>query len=213
MQIRLFVRRTQSACAVHLLNVRWSDNGPQPWLMAFVFSLFICANARALDYPMECTYVANAPTAELEAHAGCARAVDGSPQIAAVHLARMSYTSNGLASAFIDGRWYYVKPNGDLLQVVTFDNGADYFAEGLTRSLVRGKVAYFDIKFHQVIPPKYDWGWPFAGGRALVCTGCKAGKPDGDGHGSVDGGRWGFIDKMCKEIVPVGLTKAEALSR
>ena len=113
----------------------------------------------------------------------------------------------------IDGHWFYVKPNGDLLQVVTFDNGADYFSDGLTRSLQSGKIAYFDTKLLQVIAPKYDWGWPFEGGRALVCTGCKAGKPDGDGHGAVDGGRWGFIDKSGKEIVPVMLTKAQALSR
>lgn len=209
MQIRLFARCTQSACAVHLLNVRWT----QPWLVVSVFSLFLCANARTLDYPMECTYVTNAPTAELKRHAGCASVVGASVRISTEHLARMSYTSSGLASAFIDGHWYYVKSNGDLLQVVTLDNGADYFVEGLTRSLVRGKVAYFDTKFHQVIAPKYDWGWPFEAGRALVCVGCAVGKPDPDGHGSIDGGKWGFIDKNGKEIVPVTLTKAEALSR
>jgi WG containing repeat len=179
----------------------------------FVFALFVCVDARALDFPMECTYVANTPTAELEPHARCAALVGASLRISGEHLARMSYTTSGLASALIDGCWYYVRPNGDLLQVVTFDNGADYFSEGLTRSLVRGKIAYFDSKFHQVIPPNYDWGWPFEAGRALVCIGCKPAKSDEDGHGLVDGGRWGFIDKSGKEIVRVTLTKAEALSQ
>ena len=179
----------------------------------FVFALFAGAYANALDFPMECTYVANTQTSEVESHTRCAARVGRSWRIADEHLKKMSYTSTGLASALIDGHWFYVKPNGDLLQVVTFDNGADYFSDGLTRSLQSGKIAYFDTKLLQVIAPKYDWGWPFEGGRALVCTGCKAGKPDGDGHGAVDGGRWGFIDKSGKEIVPVMLTKAQALSR
>lgn len=134
-------------------------------------------------------------------------------QISGKHLAQMSYTTKGLATALIQGRWYYVKPNGDLLQVITFDNGADYFSEGLTRSQVHGKVAYFDAKFREVILPRYDWGWPFETGRALVCIGCITSKPDDDGHYSVDGGRWGFIDKSGKTLVPVTLTRAQAMSR
>jgi hypothetical protein len=44
-----------------------------------------------------------------------------------------------------------------------------------------------------------------------VCLGCS---PTGfDGHSSVDGGKWGFIDKSGKEVVRVKLSKAEALSR
>jgi WG containing repeat len=179
-----------------------------------VLALFFCTDdAVALDFPMECTYVANTAAAELESHAGCAARTRASLRISQKHLAKMSYTTNGLASAFIDGHWYYVRPDGDLLQVVTFDNGADYFSEGLTRSLVRGKIVYFDSKFHQVIPPKYDWGWPFEAGRALVCIGCKPVKSDDDGHGSLDGGRWGFIDKSGKEIVRVALTRAQAMSQ
>jgi hypothetical protein len=134
----------------------------------------------------------------------------GSLRISGEHLAKMSYTTSGLASVLIDGHWYYVRRNGELLQVVTFDNGADYFSEGLTRSLVGGKIAYFDSKLHQAIPPKYDWGWPFEAGRALVCIGCKPGESEGDGHVSVDGGKWGFIDKNGREIVRVTLSRAEA---
>ena len=89
----------------------------------------------------------------------------------------------------------------------------NYFSEGLTRSLVGGKIAYFDSSFHQVISPKYDWGSPFEAGRALVCIACKPSKPDDDGHFSVDGGAWEFIDRSGKEVVRVKLTRAEALSR
>jgi hypothetical protein len=59
--------------------------------------------------------------------------------------------------------------------------------EDVLYDLVRGKIAYFDDMFHQVIAPKYDWGSPFEAGRALVCIGCQSSKPDEDGHVSVDG--------------------------
>jgi WG repeat protein len=129
-------------------------------------------------------------------------------QISGEHLAKMSQTTYGLAEAAIDGSWYYIRRNGESLQVVTLDNGADSFSEGLVRSLVRGKVAYFDSKFHQIISPRYDWGWPFKAGRAMVCIGwtfVRTGEYD-----VANGGRWGFIDKNGKEIDRPTLTSAEA---
>ena len=175
-----------------------------------LLALFYCVSARALDFPLSCTYVANTPTAELEPHAKCAARAGMSLRIASEHLARMSYTTYGLAVAGIDGSWRYVKPNGESLPVVTNDNGADYFSEGLTRSLVRGKIAYYNRRFRQVIAPKYEWGWPFDNGRALVCRGCQLGGKPTDEYRFFDGGLWGFIDRNGHEVVPVNLTRSEA---
>jgi hypothetical protein len=165
----------------------------------FIVALFVGTHACALDFPITCTCAENQPAAGLEPHARCAAVVGVSLRISDEHLAKMSYTTGGLASALIDGHWYYVRPNGDLLQVVTFDNGADYFSEGLTRSVVRGKVAYFDGNFRRVIPPKFDWGWPFEAGRALVCMGCKPTKRDEDGHGSMDGGDGDSLTRAARK--------------
>jgi len=65
--------------------------------------------------------------------------------------------------------------------------------------------------FEAVIPPHhYDWGWPFENGRALVCLGCREGEPEGE-HRPVVGGRWGYVDKSGEEVVPVRLSRSEAL--
>ena len=101
-----------------------------------------------------------------------------------------------------------VSPSGS-----TSDNYADDFSEGLTRSLVGNRIAYFDHDFHQVLPPTYDWGWPFKDGRALVCLGCKVAEVDDEGHRPVIGGKWGFIDKRGREVVSVSLSQAEALTK
>jgi hypothetical protein len=178
-----------------------------------VAALFVCWPAMAGDFPLACTYVADTPDADLESHPNCAAKREDRLIIAPDHLRRMRFSSDGLAPVVIDNHWYYIKINGDSLSVLTYDNAADDFSEGLTRSLVRNRVAYFDHDFHQVIPPTYDWGWPFKDGRALVCLGCSLAAPDSEGHRPVVGGKWGFIDKRGREVVPVTLTQAEAMAK
>lgn len=169
------------------------------WMASFV-AVFLGAAAGGSPFPLDCLYAADDPAAGLESHPECAVREGGRIRVSETHLARMSYSEEGLASALIDRQWYYLRRDGKSLPVLTYDNGPDFFSEGLTRSLVDGKMAYFDIELRQVIAPKYDWGWPFEDGRALVCLGCKAGAPDGDGHTSITGGKWSYIDKKGAKV-------------
>jgi hypothetical protein len=115
----------------------------------------------------------------------------------------LKYDANGLGSVVIDGKWYYVNADGRMQAVVTYDNGPDEFRNGLARTLVAGKIAYFDSTFRIVIPPQYDWGLPFENGMALVCLGCRIAGPDSDGHRAVVGGLWGCIDPGGTVLTPV----------
>ena len=179
--------------------------------------LIVCtcllACACATQYPLSCSYTPDEAQGELQPHQSCAAHKNGTLQLAPQHLKQMSFSSEGLAQALIDGQWHYIKRNGDTLPVITYDNGADYFSEGLVRSIRNGKVAYFSVDFAEAVPPRYDWGWPFENGRALVCRGCKKDKPDADGHSSVGGGEWGYIDRHGVEVVPVRLSQTEAISK
>lgn len=47
-------------------------------------------------------------------------------------LAMAGYDEQGLAGFYGAGRVFYVKPSGESLEVLMFDNGPDYFEEGLT---------------------------------------------------------------------------------
>ena len=115
-----------------------------------------------------------------------------------------------MEAELVCGLHYHVKPDGSMLPVVTFDNWADYYSEGLTRSVVNGKIAYYDRDFRQVVVPQYDWGWPFINDRALVCKGCTIQPQDEDGHQRVTGGLWGYINKKGEEIIPIKFTQSEA---
>ena len=122
----------------------------------------------------------------------------------------MDFDRHGLATVLVDGRHYYVKRDGTMLQVVTSDNWADDFSQGLVRSREKGKVSYHDRRFRRIIAPVYDWGFPFRNGRALVCRGCTVQQPDAEGHSAVTDGVWGYIDMKGSEVVPVVYTREEA---
>jgi len=140
---------------------------------------------------------------EWQPYEDCATYKDGSLNILPNHLTKVAFGSSGLAPFFTSGQYFYIKANGDFLPVIPYDNGADTFREGFVRSVVNSKIAYFNHELKMAIPPKYDWGWPFYTGRALVCSGCKITDPDDDGHKPVKGGLWGYIDKSGKEVVTV----------
>lgn len=151
------------------------------------------------------------PTPELMPHESCATLSKlGEPSIGKRHLEAASY-SGGLAVFLIDGHWYYVRPDGTHLRVIPQDNGPDDWSEGLVRVLSNGKIAYANRAFEVVIPGRYDWGWPFRDGHALVCRGCKPGEAEGE-HTPLEGGRWGYIDLAGKEVVRVQHSRREAMS-
>lgn len=165
---------------------------------------------RATPFSLACMYIGHPPGSELLGpRRACARWVDGRLDIDPEMRKRLTYGKYGLGQLRVLGRgggWLYVKKSGETLPVVTFDNGADYFTEGLTRGLVDGGIAYFDPDFRQVAGPYAD-GTPFRNGRAAICQGCS--KSDDTSRK----GRWGFIDRTGKVVLPVAMTQPQVVAR
>ena len=134
----------------------------------------------------------------------CTR-VDSSGQrrVKAAHLRALPFDRHGVAAVWMEDLkgFYFVGRDGRMVPVVAYDNGPDAFVEGRARTRVDGKIGYIGRKLRVVIPPRYDWGFPFEHGRAVVCTGC-APKRDGE-HAFLEGGMWGFVDRNGREIVPL----------
>jgi hypothetical protein len=143
----------------------------------------------------------------------CTR-VDSSGQrrVKAAHLRALRFHQHGIAAVWMEGLkgFYYVGRDGHMLPVVAYDNGPDVFVEGRARTQLDGKIGYIDRKLRVVIPPHYDWGFPFEHGKAVVCSGC-APKPDGGEHRLVEGGMWGTVDRNGREIVPLQYRSGEEL--
>lgn len=63
--------------------------------------------------------------------------------------------------------------NGNFLfHPLNYDNGPDYFSEGLARCVENDKVGFVNRKGKTTIKPQWDWSGGFNYGYAFVCNGC-----------------------------------------
>jgi len=127
---------------------------------------------------------------------GCKRTGDGRLIVAETALAQLEYDADGLTAIIAGKQHYYLRRDGRNLPVITYDNGPDYFEEGLTRALVDGRIGYYDRQLQPAFAARFDWGWPFKDGIAEVCQGCAPGKPDPGGHTAIEGGKHYRIDRQ-----------------
>jgi len=100
--------------------------------------------------------------------------------------------------------FFNVTKEGKTLKMYIFDNGTDYYSEGLARYIANNKIGFTDTKLNIIIPAKYDYALPFKNGFAIVSNGCHQERsfPE-DEHTSVVGGLWGAIDKNGTVVVPL----------
>ncbi|HEX7814446.1 MAG TPA: DUF4952 domain-containing protein [Dyella sp.] len=180
--------------------------------LACLLLLLSSTTTHAAGFALSCIYIGHPPGLELLGpRKQCARQIDGQVEIAPDMFKRLTYGKYRLGQIMVlndHAAWRYVKKTGQMLAVITFDNGADYFSEGLTRGIIGGKIAYFDADFRQVLGP-FDDGTPFRNGRAAVCLGCDRATSGNDGPRA---GRWGFIDRTGKQVIPIDRTPEQIAS-
>ena len=195
--------------ALHMVGRRY------PLAHTAVLLILLVVGCRSTE-KLECAYWAREsaenPTPqsqELQPRGGCAtRRSEGTLAIEPAHLEALSF-SDGLASVLTSDGWYYVRADGRNAPVVTYDNGPDYFSEGLARTVRSGKIGFIDKSLSVVIPPSWDFAFPFTEGRAVVCQLCQA-RPIADGeHSEMIGGSWGYINHVGAVVVPVTFEREE----
>ena len=110
--------------------------------------------------------------------------------------------------------FFDVTREGKTLKMYIFDNGTDYFSEGLARYISHNKIGFTDTKLNIIIPAKYDFAYPFKDGIAIVSNGSHQERsfPE-DEHTYMVGGLWGAIDKSGTVIVPLKYGSAGEVER
>jgi hypothetical protein len=98
------------------------------------------------------------------------------------------------------GRPVGINRKGEVLfDIVMYDNGPDYFSEGLIRVKRNGKMGYANEKGEVVIPCHYDFAKIFENGVAEVTFEAKEFQ-DLDGHPRVESDAWFEIDREGNPI-------------
>ena len=139
------------------------------------------------------------PPSPPEEIARCVELVKEEARVIPEALRHLSFRE-GPAVVAVGRDLFWVDRSGRAVPALPFDNGADYFVDGLARTIRKGKIGFVDRRLREVIPPRWDWASPFDGGVAAVCEGCR---PSGNGeHRPVEGGRWGYVDRTGRIVVP-----------
>ncbi len=111
------------------------------------------------------------------------------------------YDHYGHALIMDDEGWVYIdRDKRQLLRPYIFDNGPDYFEEGLARFVQNGKIGFHDAALNIVIPAQYDFAYPFQGGIAKTGTNCSS-RRQGE-HSSMYCEKWGTTERP-KRIYPL----------
>ena len=106
----------------------------------------------------------------------------------------LNFQKNNLALKYINFKWYYLRQDGKAMSVILDENGKpDSFKEGLARTKIDGKIGFFDKNLDMILPPFYDYAFPFHHGISEICVGCK--EDVEDGQSILDGGEWKRIDR------------------
>ena len=169
-----------------------------------ILLLFISASSSS--HAAECVYAPKPskdnPYPELSPQGECGRLVNHDTFVLnREHFDNLYFSEHGLASIRYEGLIFYVSRTGKITRTHYFDNGADYFVEGVARTISSKKFGYIDRQLNVVIKPEYDFAFPFKNGVAIVCNGCRP-EPDGE-HKRVVGGKWGAINKSGQVVVPL----------
>lgn len=161
------------------------------------------------SWPLACAFI---PVQEsTDEVARCARRDPSGEIVVRREVAAEHSPSGVVASAVVDDLLLFVISSGKTAPALWFDNGADYFVEGLARTVKSGKVGFVDEELAVVIPPQWDFAFPFESGLAAVCNGCKT-EPVGE-HREMAGGDWGYIDSRGRVVVPLLHSKDELPTR
>ncbi|MCK4442245.1 MAG: WG repeat-containing protein [Sulfurovaceae bacterium] len=111
-----------------------------------------------------------------------------------INIESLDFKHNNLALKYINNKWYYINKDRKAMSVILDEKGKpDLFKEGLARTRVDGKIGFFDKNLNMILPPFYDYAFPFHNGIAEICVGCK--DIQIDGHSMLDGGEWKRIDR------------------
>jgi len=181
-------------------------------VILFLSVLFsgIVSYARASEL-ISCDY--RAKTGQMITEKEClsfpaAKSVKGSRSDAVISgkvITMAKYDRDGLAYLYSSAGIFCFNKRGLARRVLNFDNGPDYFEEGLARTEQNGKIGFFNKKLSIVIKPQYDFAFPFNKGVSIVCNGCTK-KKTGE-HTEIEGGKWGAINTKGEIIQPVIFSK------
>lgn len=177
-------------------------------LLVLIALFFTACNPLLESKKADCWYISKATKQNIEPafdnHGICGEFFDEDTLlIYSKHFDNINFSESNLTTLHTDNGIFYVSKAGEVKRTFFFDNGADFFEEGLVRTIKGKKFGFMNKALDVVITPEYDFAFPFQNSKAIVCNGCEEKKEKDGEHTQIIGGKWGIIDKEGKVVVPL----------
>ncbi|GAA3956801.1 hypothetical protein [Allohahella marinimesophila] len=122
-------------------------------------------------------------------------------KLAKAHAENVLFNEHGLACVIMSpADTFYIHDSGRSQRVYFYDNGCDYFKEGLARGLVDGEMVFINPALDTVLAPGFELISHFNYGHSVVCNGPFEEEKHGE-HTFLTGGKCGLIDKQGDLVV------------
>jgi hypothetical protein len=145
------------------------------------------AHPAAELYPFGCVIDPNG-----DEHANCLRAEGDGYRMNPAVLRALTPPGKQLFSLRTHAGFFWVRADGFARATPVFDNWADYFCDGLTRTIRGEHMGFMNAQLEIIVPPTYDFVSPFRGGRAAVCRDCQ--KEEAGEHTAISCNKCQIVD-------------------
>lgn len=164
-----------------------------------------CSNPK--EIVVECAYLpkkVDQQDSEFSPQGECGKLIDEDTLVLyPEHFRNLNFEASNLTTVYSSGRVFYVSKSGSIVRSLFFDNGADFFEEGLSRIISKKKIGFVNEQLETVIEPQFDFAYSFKDSKSMVCNGCKEEKEPNGEHTMIVGGKWGIINKKGEVILPL----------
>jgi hypothetical protein len=165
---------------------------------------YSCKGPATPIHPVSGAYWSNSTDpdkAQFQPRGYCAYEKEGKVFVRRSRLSELNFADGVAAISTVQFGWLFVKHDGSTVRTVTFENGPDYFSEGLVRYVDNQKTGFIDKSGRIIISAKYGFASPFESGYSAVCD---DGLVETIGeHQLLRSNHWGCIDKKGRMVLPM----------
>ena len=117
------------------------------------------------------------------------------------HTKNISYDEKGLACIIFSAKdVFYIQESGRSQRVYFYDNGCDYFKEGLARGIINDQMVFINEQLEVALAPGFELLSHYDYGHSIVCNGPFVEKKHGE-HTFLKGGKCGLLNKQGVLVV------------
>lgn len=128
--------------------------------------------------------------------------IDGDTlSLSTFHQNNVVYDNKGLTCILmLPGTVFYLHENGRSQRVYFYDNGCDYFKDGLARGLVNDQMVFINEQLDVVLAPGFEWLSVFDYDHVMACNGPFVTEKDGE-YSFMTGGKCGLLNRQGDLVV------------